>query len=179
MSWWKKLIALAISIPARMKGVQFGKNSFFGPSYNWDPPMRGIILGDNVSIGRSAWLEISNQTKGGKIIIDDGTSIGRNVTISACKKVVIGKKCLFSYNVSIVDHDHAVLDKNISPMESGITEGVEIEIGDECFIGAHSFILKGVKLGKHCVVGANSVVTKSFSDYSVVAGSPARLLKNL
>lgn len=179
MSWWKKIIAYLISIPARMKGVRFGKNSFFGPGYDWDPPMRGIILGDGVVIGRNAWMEISTQTKGGKIIIGSGTNIGRNVTISACRKITIGQKCLFSYGVSVVDHDHNVSDKNVSPMESGITDGSEIEIGDNCFVGAHSFILKGVKLGRHCVVGANSVVTKSFPDNCVIAGSPARLIKTL
>jgi len=60
-----------------------------------------------------------------------------------------------------------------------ITEGKEIEIEDDCFVGAHSFILKSVRLGKHCIVGANSVVTKSFPAYSVIAGNPAKLIKSL
>ena len=130
-------------------------------------------------MGRNAWLDISRETKDGKIFIDDGTQIGRNVVISACKKIYIGKKCLLSYNVSLMDHDHNVLNPDISPLESGITDGREVIIGDECFIGAHSFILKGVRLGKHSVVGANSVVTNSFPAYSVIAGNPARLIKTL
>ena len=179
MNIFAKIIAGAISVPARMKGMKFGKNSFIGPGYDMAPVLKGVALGDNVLIGRGAWLDISRYTKNAKIIIGDKTQIGRFVMMSAAEKISIGERCLLSYNVSIMDHDHNVLDPDISPLEGGITGGKEVIIEDECFIGAHSFILKGVQLGKHCVVGANSVVTKSFPAYSVIAGSPARLVKIL
>lgn len=173
-----KIIAYANSIPARLKGVKFEKNSFIGPGYDIAPALKGVIIGKNVLIGRNAWLDISRYTKGAQIIIKDKTQIGRNVMISAAKKITIGEKCLISYNVSLLDHDHNFVP-DISVFESGITEPREIIIEDNCFIGAHSFILKGVRLGKQCVVGANSVVVDSFPDYSVIAGNPARLVKSL
>jgi acetyltransferase-like isoleucine patch superfamily enzyme len=179
MNIFSKIIGYIISIPARFKGMKFGENSFIGPGYDLDPILKGVVLGDNVVIGRRAWLDISKYTQGGQIFIGDGTQIGRNVVISACKRITIGKNCLISYNVSLMDHDHNVLNPDIRPLEGGITEGKEIIIEDECFIGAHSFILKGARLGKHCVVGANSVVTKSFPAYSVIAGNPARLIRTL
>jgi acetyltransferase-like isoleucine patch superfamily enzyme len=178
MNIFAKIIAGAISIPARIKGVKFGKNSFIGPGYDVAPVLRGVVLGNDVLIGRHAWLDISRYTKGAEIIIEDGTQIGRNVMISAAKKITIGKKCLVSYNVSFLDHDHNFV-ADVSIFDSGITEAREIIIEDNCFIGAHSFILKGVHLGKQCVVGANSVVVDSFPDYSVIAGNPARLIKSL
>ena len=179
MNIFSKIIGHLISVPARLKGMKFKKNSFIGPGYAVAPILKGVVLGDNVVIGRNAWFDISRETKGVKIFFGDGTQVGRNVVVSACKKISIGKNCLFSYNVSIMDHDHNVLDPNISPLAGGITEGWEVAIEDECFIGAHSFILKEVRLGKHCVVGANSVVTKSFPAYSVIAGSPAKLIRVL
>jgi len=179
MNIFSKIVGHLISVPARLKGMRFGRNSFIGPGYDVKPTLKGVILGDSVIIGRNAWFDISKKTKGGQIIVGDGTQIGRNAVLSACKKISIGKKCLLSYNVTLVDHDHAVFDPDVSPMDAGITEGKEIAIEDECFIGAHSFILKGARLGKHCVVGANSVVTKSFPANSVVAGNPARLIRNL
>lgn len=174
-----KIVGYLISIPARIKGIKFGKNSFIGPGYAMGPILKGVILGDNVIIGRNAWLDISRETKNAKIFVGDGTQVGRNAVISACEKIYIGKKCLISYNVSIMDHDHNVLDPDVPPLEGGITAGREVIIEDECFIGAQSFILKGVCLGKHSVVGANSVVTKSFPPYSVIAGSPAKLIRTL
>jgi len=178
MNFWKKIIAYLISLPARLKGVKFGQNSFIGPGYDLAPVLRGVVLGNNVLIGRHAWLDISRYTKGAEIIIGDGTNIGRYTMLSACKKISIGRKCLVSYNVSFLDHDHN-FQADVSPMDSNITSGQEIIVGDGCFIGAHSFILKGVKLGKYCVVGANSVVVNSFSDYSIIAGNPAKLIKKL
>lgn len=174
-----KIIAYVVSVPARIKGMKFGKNSFIGFGYDIAPILKGVELGDDVAIGRNAWFDISTYVEGAKIIIGDGTQIGRNATFSSCKKISIGKKCLFSYGVSVIDHDHDLSNVDLSPMESKISEGREIIIEDHCFIGAHSFILKGVRLGRHCVVGANSVVTKSFPRYSVIAGSPARLIKKL
>lgn len=179
MNIFSKFIRYFISVPARLKGMKFGKDSFIGPGYDIKPILKGVELGNNVIVGRNAWFDISRYTKGAKIFVGDGTQAGRNLVVSACKKIFIGKKCLLSYNVSIMDHDHNVLDPGIPPLEGGITEGHEIVIEDECFIGAHSFILKGVRLGKHCVVGANSVVTDSFPAYSVIAGSPARLIRTL
>jgi acetyltransferase-like isoleucine patch superfamily enzyme len=178
MNFATKTIAYLISIPARIKGMQFGQNSFIGPGYDIAPALKGVSLGENVLIGRRAWLDISRRAKRAEITIADGTQIGRNVMISSAKKITIGKKCLISYNVSFLDHDHNFV-ADVSIFDSGVTEGREIIIEDDCFIGAHSFILKGVHLGKQCVVGANSVVVDSFPAYSVIAGNPARLIKSL
>ncbi|MDI9401162.1 MAG: acyltransferase [Limisphaerales bacterium] len=52
-----------------------------------------------------------------------------------------------------------------------------IRIGDGCFIGANSIILKGTELGKNCVVGAGSVVCGKFPDNVIIAGNPAKVLK--
>jgi len=176
MNLFKTVFGYLISIPARFKGVKFGKNSFIGPGYDFlFVKLKGVILGENVLIGRNAWIEILDK---GKIIIDNGSNIGRNCLISASDTIKIGKKCLLGYNVSVLDHDHLFV-KNMSPIDSGLSKGKKITIEDDCFIGAHSFILKGVKLGRHCVVGANSVVTKSFPEYSVITGNPAKKIRSL
>lgn len=178
MNTLTKLAGFIFTLPARFKGVVIGSGSMIGPGYDFiNVDLKGLVLKDQVIIGRNAWIEIIRDITKPKIIVESGTQIGRNAILSASAGIHIGKKCVVSYSVSIIDHDHSLLKKNISPIDSGLTEGKKIEIGDHCFIGAHSFVLKGVKLGKQCVVGANSVVTKSFSSYSVIAGNPAKLIK--
>ena len=174
MSFFYHAIMYLNTIPARLKGMKFGRGSALGPGYDFlFVKLNNITLKDNVLIGRNAWLE--NITNDATIIIDDNSNIGRFVTISCASNITIGKKCLISYNVTILDHDHNF--KELDIFNSGITKGAQIVIGDGCFIGAHSFILKGVHLGNNCVVGANSVVTKSFPENSIIAGNPAKFIK--
>jgi acetyltransferase-like isoleucine patch superfamily enzyme len=51
-------------------------------------------------------------------------------------------------------------------------------VGSNCFIGANSVILPGIKIGNSCIVGAGSVVTKDVPDNSIVGGNPARVIKS-
>lgn len=181
MNNFTKVVAYCISLPARYKGMHCGADSFIAPGYDWlFVDLHGVTLKDHVVIGKNAWIQtVNHDNVRGSVVIHDNTQIGRNTVISAAKQIRIGDSCLFSYNVSLVDHDHVFKKDDSSPMQSGITEAKPILIGDHTFIGANSFICKGVMLGKHCVVGANSVVTKSFPDYCVIAGNPAKLIKRL
>ncbi len=166
------------TIPAKLLGAKIGKNSFFSPGYDiFGINLKGLTLKKNIWIGRNAWISIIG--KKGRITIGNGTNISRYCMISCVKNIEIGNKCLISHSVSILDHDHIVDNPNVSPMDSGLTKGQDILIEDNCFIGAGSFILKGVNLGRHCVVGANSVVTKSFPKNSIIAGNPAKLIRKL
>lgn len=182
MNFLQKLILDILSIPARMRGMKLGKKSFFTFPYFLLYSFNGIVIGKNVTIARNAWIEARPLLiKNPEVIIADGTSIARNFTAVAVKKIKIGRLCFIGMNVTIYDFDHDIFDKSTPPLGGHYsfkcTEDVIIE--DECFIGTNSIILKGVHLGKHFIVGAGSVITKSFPAYSVIAGNPARLLRTL
>jgi acetyltransferase-like isoleucine patch superfamily enzyme len=89
-------------------------------------------------------------------------------------KIVIGKGTYIAPNVGLItaDHDFNDLAKH--------KEGKNIVIGEKCWIGMNSVILKGVELGEKTIVGAGSVVTKSFPEGKcVIAGNPAKLIRKL
>jgi acetyltransferase-like isoleucine patch superfamily enzyme len=177
-----RTIGLIISIPFRLLGGKLAWSSMLGPGYSFlGCNLRYVYIAPNVMIGSRAWIQtvVVEGRDIPKVLIEENTFIGRNVVISAAKSIVVKKNCVLSYNVSLLDHSHNFEDPRIPLSESGISFGREILIGSGCFIGAHSFILPGVRLGSNCVVGANSVVSESFPDRSVIAGAPAKLLRTL
>jgi acetyltransferase-like isoleucine patch superfamily enzyme len=102
---------------------------------------------------------------------------GQTTTHFICyDNITVDEGTIFGPNVVIVDFDHELhVDVKESIIRSGISK--PIHIGKYCWIGANAVILKGVTLGDYCVVGAGAVVTKSFGDYSIIAGNPAKLIK--
>ena len=110
----------------------------------------------------------------GAVKIGERTRIGLGSTLIG--PVTIGNDVRLAQNVviSALNHHYEAIDRPIS--EQGVYTR-PVEVHDESWIGANVVILPGVTIGKHCVVAAGSVVTKSVPDYCVVAGNPARLLK--
>lgn len=89
-------------------------------------------------------------------------------------KIIVGKGCYVAQNVGLITTNHNLY--NLSKH----TEGKDIILGRECWIGMNSIILPGVSLGDHTIVAAGSVVTKSFTQgYCVIGGNPAKIIKEL
>lgn len=140
-----------------------------------------IYLGKGVGIGDDTFLGPVTQYAGvaynPKIVIGDGTWVGKHCSIAAIDRVEIGKHVLFAGYVHITDHSHGYedIEKPIAPQRL-ITKGPVI-IEDDCWLGFSCEILSGVHIGKHCIVAARAVVTKDVPSYSIVAGNPARIVK--
>ena len=92
-------------------------------------------------------------------------------------QVTIGRNVSIAQNVNIM----ADSGPNASPELQKLFPIIKdrVTIGDHCWLGANSIIMPGVVLGKFCIVAANSFVNKSFPEYSVIGGSPARLIRTL
>lgn len=117
---------------------------------------------------------------GGEISIGDGFGISGS-TIYSTASITIGKNATIGANCKIIDNDFHPLDpeqRRLSLNEQ-FTLRKPIVIGDDCFIGMNSIILKGTTLGNNVVVGAGSVVHGTFPDNCIIAGNPAKIIKYL
>lgn len=163
-------------------GIKLDENSFFdGPPMQINGPQY-IKIGKSSSIGRNTWLgafdKYLNQEFNPSIIIGNNVRIGNYACITAIDKVEIEDGCLFSEYIYISDHTHGIdPTSDLSPKDQGLYSKGPVKIGENTFLGYRVCILPGVTLGKNCVVGANSVVTKSFPEYTMLAGAPAKPIK--
>jgi acetyltransferase-like isoleucine patch superfamily enzyme len=174
-SWGLMVSFLRLLLP-RCLGLRTGGGVRVGPGINWPlGNLRNVQIGENVSLGSRGWLYIPLHNRTARICIGAGTAIGDNFTISCNESIRIGKNCLMSYRISILDHDH-VTGLGINPVTSGIMKGEPVEIGDDTFVGTGVVIMRGVKIGKNCVINANSVVMRSFEDNCIINGSPAKIV---
>ena len=140
-----------------------------------------LHFGKRVGIGSETYLGPVKKYAGisydPKIIIGEGTWLGKHSSIAAIDRVEIGKHVLFAGYVHITDHSHGYEDisRPIS-LQTLITKGPVI-IEDDCWLGFSCEILSGVHIGKHSIVAARAVVTKDVPPYTIVAGNPARIVK--
>lgn len=91
-------------------------------------------------------------------------------------KVKIGKNCFLAPNVAIYSATHPV---RAEERYNGVEYGFPVTIGDNCWIGGGAVICPGVTIGDNVVVGAGSVVVKDVPSNVVVAGNPAKIIRNL
>ena len=145
-----------------------------------------ITLGSNLYIGKDVVWEVYDNYKGQvfapHLSFGDGCSFGDGGHITCINKIAIGNGVRMGRKVFITDNSHGNSDMtlldtpaNLRPMSS---KG-PVVIDDNVWIGEMTCILPGVSIGKGSIIGSNSVVTKDIPAYSMAAGNPAVVIKNL
>ncbi len=124
-----------------------------------------VLIGDGViiEVHPGAYLEVGHET-----------FVNPKSRIMALESIRIGADCAVAWDVQIMDGDrHFFLDetgaraKNTAP----------IHIGDHVWIGSRSLVLKGAHIEDGAVIGAGSVVSGHVASGTVVAGNPARAIR--
>ena len=146
-----------------------GKHSKIHSSVRMDtPPYRRFSLG-NYSVIESGAC-INNAV--GDVVIGDHTRVGLHNTIIG--PVSIGSHVNLAQGITVTALNHNFSDSISRIDEQGVTTS-PVTIADDVWIGANAVVLPGVSIGRHAVVA----VTKDVPSYSLVAGVPAKMIKNL
>lgn len=139
-----------------------------------------IKVGCGSSIRVGTVLSVASKEKESKIIVGRNTYIGENNNLRAADGIIkIGDNCLISQGVTIVTSNHATHRDVIITRQPWVSKKGLVEIKDGVWIGASAIILPDVTVGEGSVVAAGSVVSKDVPAYSVVAGVPAKVIKNV
>lgn len=128
-------------------------------------PFAYAISCSKISIGRKVVI------RPGVMLFADTRPDGKGITIE--DDVMLGS------GVHIYVGNHRFDNPEIPIIEQGHYDSQEVILKKGCWIGANSIILPGVMIGENTVVGAGSVVTKSMPAKVLVAGNPARIIREL
>jgi acetyltransferase-like isoleucine patch superfamily enzyme len=150
-----------------------GKHSVIHRSARMDtPPYRKFSIGDYSVI--ESFACINNAV--GDVMIGDHTRIGLHNTIIGPVKIGCHVNLAQGITVTALNHNFNDAEKRID--EQGVSTN-PVTIEDDVWVGANAVILPGVTIGNHCVVAAGAVVTKDVPPHSLVAGVPAKVIKNI
>ena len=150
-----------------------GRHSVIHHSARMDtPPYRKFSLGDYSVI--ESFACINNAV--GDVMIGDHTRIGLHNTIIG--PVLIGSHVNLAQGITVTALNHNFEDSEKRIDEQGVSTSTVI-IEDDIWIGANAVVLPGVTIGHHSVVAAGAVVTKDVPPHSLVAGVPAKIIKQI
>ncbi len=141
-----------------------------------------ISIGDNCTINKDVHLASHSGENNACISIGNYCNIGESSHITCFNKISIGDNLLTGKRVLISDNSHGNTTfegLEIPPMKRPIVSKGPISIGNNVWLGDNVIILAGVTIGDGVVVGANSVVNKDIPSYSIAAGIPASIIKNV
>lgn len=97
------------------------------------------------------------------------------VVLDVCR-VTIGDRVLFGPGVQLLPATHPL---DAAERATGMEGGRPISIGDDCWFGGGAIVLPGVTIGARAVIGAGAVVTRDVPSDVVVAGNPAKIIRQL
>jgi len=170
-----KYVRMLIHVPCGLVKMSINKllhgAEFHGPAVCAVSPLTEITLdrGGKLTIGNRFRMRDGAKIrvrKGGTCTIGNNVYVNSSNVIACHDSVSIGDNVQLSPNVQIYDHDHDYrADGGISAMKYRTSPVV---IGNDCWIGANSVILRGTVLGDHCVVGAGCVIKGQYPSNSVI-----------
>ncbi|MDX2172773.1 MAG: acyltransferase [Bacteroidota bacterium] len=177
------------------KGILIGKNvKFFNlPKIHWGNFLKlgdnvylsalgkqGVIFGNNVGIGANSRIVLSTSFNqlGEYIKIGNNVGIGEFAYLGGAGGLEIGDDCIVGQYLSCHPENHNYSNANEPYRYQGVNRR-GIKIGKNCWIGSKVTVLDGVEIGNNCVIAAGSVVTKSMPSNSVIAGIPAKVIKEI
>lgn len=147
---------------------------------------------DRVVVGRHTLVlgELLTFAHGGEISIGEWCYVGEGTRIWSAASIEIGNRVLISHSANIFDnlthpinaaHRHAQFRQILTAGHPGKISLDEspVRVCDDAWIGAGAIVLRGVTVGEGGIVAAGAVVTKDVPPYTIVAGNPAVVVREL
>ncbi len=172
--------------PITLPGVQIGRNTTLRTRLNKRTEQSRITIGDDCLIEGALVTEADHS----QIIIGNNVYVGGETILDCVGQITVEDDVLISYRCIISDSDnhnirYSIRKHDLAEWKQGgradwsLTPQAPVHIKKGAWIGTSVIILKGVTIGEGAIIGAGSVVTKDVPDWTIAAGNPARVIKEL
>lgn len=162
------------------KHIRCGRNVKFEDYTEIHGLCEELVFGNNVTISRGVMIRPSSYYGGdyGKgLVIGDNSSIGPHGYVGCSGKITIGKNVMFGPKCSLFAENHIFSNTRLDIKSQGVAQkGITIE--DDCWIGSNCVILDGVRIGKGSVIGAGTLVSKDIAPGSIVMDKRNKIRKS-
>jgi acetyltransferase-like isoleucine patch superfamily enzyme len=135
-----------------------------------------LQIGKGTLLEPMCWITIADS---GRVEIGEGCFLNIGTMVAAQERVTIGDHTMFANGCFVSDAAHRYDDPDKPVTWQGFTSKGPTRIGDNVWLGANVVVTSGVTIGERCVVGANSVVTQDIPPFSIAAGAPAKVLRDV
>ncbi|MRT20022.1 acyltransferase [Comamonas sp. CAH-2] len=138
---------------------------------------RQVRLGTGVIIDPGTHFHTNDNDDGTRIVIEDGSFVGRHCFFSAGESIHIGRQCNIGAACQLLAAGHAYDDPTLPYVAAPVLSYGRMRLGPNTWIGVGSTLLGGIEVGYGTVVAAGSVVRQSLPPLCLAGGQPARVLK--
>ena len=135
-----------------------------------------LEIGSGTILEPNVWITAPGEAR---IRIGAGSFLNLGVMVAAVELVEIGDHCMFANGCFVTDGDHRFDDPDKPVPWQGFTTKGPTRIGDNVWCGANVVVTSGVTIGERCVIGSNSVVNRDIPPFSIAAGAPAKVIKQI
>jgi acetyltransferase-like isoleucine patch superfamily enzyme len=135
-----------------------------------------LEIGPQTLFEPGVWITAPGEAR---VRIGEGCFLNLGVMIASLNLVEIGDHCMFANGCFVSDGSHRFEDPNRPITWQGFDTKGPTRVGDNVWCGAHVVVTSGVTIGERSVIGANSVVTSDIPPYSIAAGAPAKVLRQI
>lgn len=169
-----------------LPGVKIGHNTTIRKRLDKRTEKSRITIGDDCLIEGILVTEADHS----QIIIGNNVFVGGETIVDCVQQITVDDDVLISYRCIISDCDnhnirYSIRKHDLAEWKQGgrsdwsLTPQAPVHIKKGAWIGTSVIILKGVTIGEGAIIGAGSVVTKDVPDWTIAAGNPARVIKEL
>jgi len=131
-----------------------------------------------LTLGRWSWLGAGTKVRvhEGEVVVGAWSVLGQECTLSAYRRIAIGRECIIADRVMMIDFDHGMVEVERPIRAQGIYTR-PVEVGHNVWIGYGACLLRGAVVGNNAVLGTYAVVTGEVPANAVCGGVPARVIR--